>query len=672
MMTVANRNRGRAGSVDSVTSSAESVSYAAQKYRCDRSAAGYMSFEMKGLDDDGKDDQKQQGTHNGTDNTEATGSRKTSGESWSAVRRRSAVVAIPQPPTSFYNPPPRLVSLTAVDRTNPVVRASVDCRHISKEDEVVQLHAADLTDRILQRMLTWLAWRGMDMLRGRIYMMGDGDLLGNPVASKSFYDYSGGRGGIGFVGYFGLAPATSAFDDQQAPTFDSLRHDLECVMQNAHSYDIGKSPTEGPTDEAPENGLLCIEDLISLKKFKLIDSYHSIRNLPLEWPRTRCDRPVALPRHHGYRPRRPGIWGYIFEAEVTSVNQAGLAAFLHLLIMTAGFKVRQAELVTSDGKFVNNRYVISTYAPRAAAVFRARFSTLLPAEGPLHPRGQFPRWLRENFDPEQDKITGYGSVWYENDPRRGAYTGSLVEGRREGFGRYWVQGEAAHVGELSAETFEGDWQQDEFTGYGFKVTEDAVWKMGRFETGELKMGMSISPFTQPINSVWVTMDQNGRRRQECVYTAHVRRAEQWRYHVIGLSPVTGVPLQAGPDLPELYDSAILPLHCMDRFEIAAWLELMGLRRSALLMSAKSYDGEDLERMLHNGTAAEELDMTLAQVNAVERMQQVLLKACSIDRHMRSPVAVTDALSNPVLADKHLPMQQINIIDTIGEGAYGRV
>ncbi|KAF4724486.1 hypothetical protein FOZ62_014186, partial [Perkinsus olseni] len=117
-MTVANRNRGRAGSVDSLTSSAESVSYAAQKYRSDRSAAGYMSFEMKGLDDDDEDDQKQD-THNGTDNTEATGSRKTSGQSWSAARRRSAVVAIPQPPT-FYNPPPRLVSLTAVDRTNPV------------------------------------------------------------------------------------------------------------------------------------------------------------------------------------------------------------------------------------------------------------------------------------------------------------------------------------------------------------------------------------------------------------------------------------------------------------------------------------------------------------------------------------------------------------------------
>lgn len=36
------------------------------------------------------------------------------------------------------------------------------------------------------------------------------------------------------------------------------------------------------------------------------------------------------------------------------------------------------------------------------------------------------------------------------------------------------------------------------------------------------------------------------------------------------------------------------------------------------------------------------------------------------------MAVTDALSNPVLADRHLPMEQINIIDTIGEGAYGRV
>lgn len=372
-----------------------------------------------------------------------------------------------------------------------------------------------------------------------------------------------------------------------------------------------------------------IEDLISLRKFELIDSYHSIRNLPLEWPRTRYDRPVALPRHHGYRPRRPGIWGYIFEAEVTSVNQAGLAAFLHLLIMTAGFKVRQAELVTSDGKFVTNRYVISTYAPRAAAVFRARFSTLLPAEGPLHPLGQFPRWLRENFDPTQDQITGYGSVWYENDPRRGAYTGSLVGGKREGFGRYWVQAEGAHVGELSSETFEGDWKSDEFTGYGFKVTEDAVWKVGRFDKGQFLEGISISPFTQPINSVWVRTDDNGVRQSECVYTAHVRRAEQWRYHMIGISPVTPVPLQPGPELPELYDSAILPLHCMDRFEIAAWLELMGLTRSSLLISAKSYDGEDLERMLHGGTAAEELDMTLAEVNAVERMQQVLLKVIGI-------------------------------------------
>ncbi|EER00046.1 hypothetical protein Pmar_PMAR024523 [Perkinsus marinus ATCC 50983] len=527
---------------------------------------------MKGLEDD--DDQKAAYA------TVAATSRKNSGDGWSVARRRSAVIAVPQPPISFYNPPPRLVSLTTVDRSNPVVRASVDCRHISKNDDVVQLHAADLTDRILQRMLTWLAWRGMDMLRGRIYMMGDGDLLGNPVASESFYNYSGGRGGIGFVGYFGLTRATSVFDDPQGPTLSTLREDLESVMLSAHLYDNGKSPLTGSADEAPENGLLCIEDLISLRKFELIDSYHSIRNLPLEWPRTRYDRPVALPRHHGYRPRRPGIWGYIFEAEVTSVNQAGLAAFLHLLIMTAGFKVRQAELVTSDGKFVTNRY---------------------------------------------DQITGYGSVWYENDPRRGAYTGSLVGGKREGFGRYWVQAEGAHVGELSSETFEGDWKSDEFTGYGFKVTEDAVWKVGRFDKGQFLEGISISPFTQPINSVWVRTDDNGVRQSECVYTAHVRRAEQWRYHMIGISPVTPVPLQPGPELPELYDSAILPLHCMDRFEIAAWLELMGLTRSSLLISAKSYDGEDLERMLHGGTAAEELDMTLAEVNAVERMQQVLLK-----------------------------------------------
>ncbi|KAF4661123.1 hypothetical protein FOL47_006840 [Perkinsus chesapeaki] len=668
-MIVANHRGHDEGSVQSLTSSAESISYAEEKYRKERDGGGHMSFEMKGFDDG------EEPPTNGTIHSETSTmhTKRKNSEGWSAARRRSALAAIPQPPTSFKNPPPRLVSLTTVDRTNPVVRATVDCKHISKDDQVVQLHAADLTDRVLQRMLTWLAWRGMDMLRGRIYMMGDGDLLGNPVASKSFYDYSGGRGGIGFVGYFGLAPSTSAFDHQSA-TFATIRESLESVMQRAHLYDTCDNPNliGAPTDDAPENGLLCIEDLISLKKFKLVESYHSIRNLPLEWPRTRCDRPVALPRHRGYRPRRPGTWGYIFGAEVTSVNQAGLAAFLHLLIMTAGFKVRQAELVTSDGKFVNNRYIISTYAPRAAAVFRARFSTLLPAEGPMHPVGKFPHWLRENFDPQQDQINGYGSVWYENDPRRGAYTGELVDSKREGFGRFWIQAEGAHVGELSAESYEGEWVQDEFTGYGFKVTEDAVWQMGQFDKGKLVSGISISPFTQPINSVWVARDKDGVERKECVYKVHVRRAEEWRYHMMNMSPVGRVPLQTGPDLPELYDSAILPLHCMDRFEIAAWLELMGLRRASLLMSAKSYDGEDLERMLHNGTAAKELDMTLSQVNALERMQQVLLKACSIDRHMRSPVAVTDALSNPVLADRHLPMQQINIIDTIGEGAYGRV
>lgn len=432
------------------------------------------------------------------------------------------------------------------------------------------------------------------------------------------------------------------------------------------------------------NCSLCSEDLAGIKEFRLLDNDDdSLIVSSNDWPIIDYDlrsnlRLFAQPLQ-GYGHRPIGQWPRkrVYKLVVVGVNQAGFFTFIHCMLIIAGFRVVEALIETVRGSYATNTYIIETFSKGAEGLLRTNFQCVVPLRSPEIEHDLCP--LIRSVDACVGTENTPHGVWFEND-LNSAFFGKFVNQKRVGgFGRYWKSLDSAT---LTSWTYEGDWDDDCATGFGFQLSDEAGvvgYKFGRFVDEKLIDGCILCPFEPPAKSLRVDSLQSP---PLCVYRVLIQRSEYWRRQL----PKNERPFSFLPATRLCGENAALSRHMWTQFaespvpaiatmnvcQLAAFLEISALPKNVVEKAfSLRIDGKLLEAM--NTTDLREiLSLSESMANMLIQLASTMCKAHNVDRHMRQPASVLDALANPSISGKVFPLAKMRVVDHLGEGAYGKV
>lgn len=425
---------------------------------------------------------------------------------------------------------------------------------------------------------------------------------------------------------------------------------------------------------------LCSEDLAGIQELVLLPSNPDPRNLfPSDYPPSESE----LRRNHrlfsqplqgfGHRPFGQSPLPLQYKLVIIGVNQAGFLSFVHMMLMLSHFRIIEAEIETMRGSYAHNAYVIETFCPAAERLLRAHFQCIVPVR--MTP-------LRSHPFYNEIPLIGHVrcGVWLE-DGLAGFY-GNFKNGVKHGFGRFW---RCSDRQSLASYSYEGDFVDGSESGFGYRLESDeqsrssVSFVFGKFLNGKLIDGCVLYPFEPPGRSLRI---DPAFQPDQCVYKVLIQRAEHWRRQL---------PREERPDsyLPasKLRDSVACNLRSawtlfsespvpstssVTCWQLAALLDMVGLQRAAKLAFAKRIDGGLLEAM-SDAHLESILNLHLESQRCMfVNFMSTLARAQNIDRHMRQPAAVLDPLVNPSVGGQLLPLDRMRMVDSLGEGAYGKV
>lgn len=430
---------------------------------------------------------------------------------------------------------------------------------------------------------------------------------------------------------------------------------------------------------------LCSEDLAGIKELTVVDHQQDFSlRYASDWPQSYREalmnkRVLSQPlQGFGHRPPGQLIFPKRYKLRVVGVNQAGFLTFVHNMLMISGFRIISADIETVRGSYASNTYLVETFSVAGERLLRANFQCIVPLARSSVVASALPLFQNPQTSPHiNPEISQPVACWSEDGSS--AYCGTLLDGKRNGFGRLWRSRTAQSLANYS---FEGDWENDSENGFGFRLVDDGscvAYSFGLFDNGELVDGTVLYPFEPPAKSLRIDPTL---RPDQCVYRALIQRSEHWRRQLprnerpIAYLPVGKVRGEHAALLRSSWtmfaESPVPATASMNACQVAGLLEMCGLTRSAKAAFAKRIDGGLLEAMTDSHLRDILGLQSESQRNMVAMFVSFLSKAHNIDRHMRQPASVLDALVNPAISGRFLPLGKMRVVDTLGEGAYGKV
>ncbi len=550
------------------------------------------------------------------------------------------------------------------------------------DDELAMLileSSSDIVDKLIHGMVAYISTLGFEMLVGYLRLSGNCVTFRNSsliyLDECSIPSSTGAEKQI-FTAFFRRpAPKTETIINVPiANVFANIQEEHDRVVQS-RSCDW--------------ECCMCSEDLVGIKELTLVENplatnFH-VKPLSFDWPLSAWDRRRLIKvrsqplQGYGHRPPKQRMQPMQYKLIIIGINQCGLLTYVHNMLMVSGFRIVTAEINTiRGGTYANNTYVIETYSDSSEKLLRSHFQCVVPIRysGSSLDDSHCPSPPLLKAIPTDPQPSASG-IWYEDG--NSAYFGSLSP-NRNGFGRYW---ESRDKVSLSSYTYEGDWVNDVREGFGFELKDDGncvSYAFGKFSSsGQLVDGTVLYPFEPPMKSVRVVPHH---KPSICVYKVLIHRTEYW---------VRQLPKAERP-IPYLLWSKIRteyasnlraswtafaesPIPCtasMSACQVAALLEVCGLHKAAKIAFSKRIDGALLEAMTEE-QSIDILNLRLeSERNMLSQFLRTMAKAYNIDRHMRQPTAVLDALYNPSISGKVLPLDRMRVVDNLGEGAYGKV
>jgi serine/threonine protein kinase len=577
----------------------------------------------------------------------------------------------------------RIVSFKLCDRS-AVCALSRDTSSLCNDDELAMLtlqSTADIVDKLIHGMVAFISTLGFEMLVGSLRPNGNCvTVSGN---SMMFMDECNIPAILGadlqvFTAYFKRpAPKTHRITNIPIPE----------ILQSLH----GQCERIVSSRSCDWECCLCSEDLVGIKQLTLIDDSASLeipKLFPLDWPISSYDRRCLIRlssqplQGYGHRPPKQRVRPIRYKLVIIGINQSGVLTFVHNMLMISGFRIVTAEIDTiRGGSYAHNTYVIETYSDASERLLRANFQCVVPIRYTgisTDSDSSTPPFFKSL--PSHIPSTPCG-IWTQDDGKS-AYFGTLMSDKgfqRHGFGRFW---EANDKTSLSSYSYEGEWVNDTQEGFGFELKDDGncvSYSFGKFFAGKLIDGCILFPFEPPMRSVRVVPHH---KPNICVYKVLIHRAEYWVRQLPKWE--RPIPFLSASKIPSEYACTLRsswtafaesPIPCtasMGACQVAALLEVCGLHKAAKIAFAKRIDGGLLEAM----TEEQSIDILLlrseSERNMVSQFFRTMAKAYNIDRHMRQPTSVLDALYNPSVGGKFFPLDKMRVVDNLGEGAYGKV
>ena len=430
---------------------------------------------------------------------------------------------------------------------------------------------------------------------------------------------------------------------------------------------------------------LCSEDLAGIKEFSIVDHQQDLSlRYASDWPQSyresSVNKRVLSQPLQGFGHRPPGQLKFPkrYKLRVVGVNQAGFLTFVHSMLMISGFRIISADIETLRGSYANNMYLVETFSAVGDRLLRANFQCIVPLARRSVVASALPLFQNSQTSPSVNSgISRLVGCWSEDG--LSAYCGTLLGGKRNGFGRLWRSQTAQSLANYS---FEGDWENDSENGFGFRLVDDGnrvAYSFGFFDNGELVDGTVLYPFEPPAKSLRIDPTS---RPDQCVYRSLILRSEHWRRQLprneqpISYLPVGKVRVEYAALLRSSWtmfaESPVPATASMNACQVAGLLEMCGLAHAAKAAFAKRIHGGLLEAMTDSHLRDILELQSESQRNMVAMFVSFLSRAHNIDRHMRQPASVLDALVNPAISGRFLPLGKMRVVDTLGGGAYGKV
>ena len=541
-----------------------------------------------------------------------------------------------------------------------------DISGLSSDDELAMLiveSSASISDKSVHGIVAFISTLGFEMLVGRVHS----SIGGVSFADRSFRLDDIASDSQIFTAFFKRPPAKTC-----SVVHKAISHLLPLIQHRLSEIIAARS--------ADSQSCLCSEDLAGIQELVLLPSEPDLRmGFPSDYPPSRSE----LRRNHrllsqplqgfGHRPFGQTTHPLRYKLVIIGVNQAGFLSFVHMMLMLSHFRILEAEIDTVRGSYAHNTYVIETYYPAAERLLRAHFQCVVPVRSCPISSSPFPFY--HDVPLQGSHQCG---VWLE-DGLAGFY-GNFVDGIKAGFGRFF---RCADRQSLATYTYEGDYLDGLETGFGFRLESDADNKVsfsfGKFKNGILIDGCVFLPFEPPGRSLRVDPSV---QPDQCVYRVLIQRAEHWRRQLPKIErppsylPANKVRDEIACNLRSAWtlfsESPVPSTSSMTVWQVAALLDMCGLGEAAKLAFAKRIDGGLLEAMTESHLK-QILNLELeSQRSMFVQFMSSLSRAHNIDRHMRQPAAVLDPLVNPSIGGQLLPLDRMRMVESLGEGAYGKV
>lgn len=572
------------------------------------------------------------------------------------------------------------LSVSSQDRSEAHARAFVRCEptlnevlyqdvpSLATDDELAMLVLeanADIHDKVVHGIVAYISTLGFEMISGRI------------LAENNRVSFRRGCFRLDEDVSRDLQLFTAYFKRPPARTSVSLHRPISSLLRDIQLR-VGEIAVSRSADSQSS---LCSEDLAGIKELSLLPSSVDARLfVPGDFPQSRADqranhRLLSQPlQGFGHRPAGQQAHPLRYRLVVIGVNQAGFLSFVHSLLLLSGFRIVCADIETIRGSYASNTYVIETYSVVAERILRANFQCIVPLRS--RPSSSPQPYAFHHDIPSSSSSTPCG-VWLE-DGLSGFY-GIFKNGKKNSFGKFWRSPDRTS---LATYVYEGDFVDDAEAGFGFRLEDEqgcVQYSFGFFRDGKLVDGSVLCPFEPPVKSVRV---DPAVQPDQCVYRVLIQRAEFWRRQLPKSErPTTYLPVSKLRDEIActrraawmlFAESPVPSIAALSVPQVAALFDMCGLAEAAKAAFGRRIDGALLEAMTERHLEDILSIHSAAQRNLFISFLSVIAKAHSIDRHMRQPASVVDALLNPSISGKLLPLDQMRMVDSLGEGAYGKV